>query len=186
MSHLIALIVLLLPFIGSAELNCATELSAFPLDVIKASADKVIKGSRKGPKLLRDLAPDTDKIKLIYKGIPRTVVRLKREEVQNLVFRQYRSPETVQKILKEKRLQAGGTPYVFSHSEMQKETYVDLTGIFLTSTGFRDREVGVSYPSYVDVKINPDVPILIVEAGIYIIPGPPGISVPVEIINSKY
>ncbi len=85
------------------------------------------------------------------------------------------------------RLVAGPTPYVKSDypPRWYKETFHDLTGIFLTTPELEAEKVGVFGSPWVDVELLPGVAIFEIEPGrIFLIPGAPNeLVVPFKIVG---
>ncbi len=129
--------------------------------------------------------PHSDKIRLEIRGVPYWVSRHPFPE--RLKLRHYvgagkvgeanlRGPDLAEHILATQRLMAGPTPYVRTDDPPQwfRETYLDLTGVFLTTRTQSAEAVGVLPLDYVEIELLPGTPVIELEKDrIYLIPGPP-------------
>jgi hypothetical protein len=98
-------------------------------------------------------------------------------------LRHYSFREKAEIIVQTGILKAGKVPYARG-SRGSRTYFQDLTGIFLTTTGTDPGEVGVGDRNHlVDVVLPPDVNLLKIEEGIYLIPSEPGKGIEVGIVS---
>lgn len=99
-----------------------------------------------------------------------TIRRLTPDETAKMTFRHYTKGSIVKEIVGSGVLKPGRTAYVKSPF-----VYVQMLGVFLTTPATSPDDVGLdeSYDSWVDVKVDPVIPVFYVERGIYLIPGAP-------------
>lgn len=91
-------------------------------------------------------------------------------EIATKTFRHYTTEEGLSEIKKTRRLRAGSTPYVNS-----PYVYTDVTGIFLTLKEYNGAAVGLDEAASghsIDLKLNPQLAVVQLEPGIYVVPGP--------------
>lgn len=109
-------------------------------------------------------------------GAPEATRKLNRQEKESRLFRHYvYSPDDLSRILVSESLKAGPAPYV--EMGFDRKRYVDLTGVFLTDSDTSPGSVGLESRAehFVDLAISPEIEILEIKKGIYIVPGPPGV-----------
>lgn len=86
------------------------------------------------------------------------------------VFRHYTHGNTIRSIVSEGHLAPGKVPYA-KCSQMSRAYWDDLKGVFLTAPEFSGRDVGVPDSKFfVDLQLDPRIPIIEIENGIYLIP----------------
>lgn len=109
----------------------------------------------------------------IRQGLPSSIELV---DPAGLVFRHYTNAQSLKKILHEKKLLAGATPFYYSGYIVDYN--VDLTGIFLTEPGVPPSYIGVrpENSSYVDFKLDSRTGVLRLREGILLIPGSPRIE----------
>lgn len=122
--------------------------------------------------VIRDLYPNNpEKSELIISGIPKFVKAIKSD---GIVFRHYVG-SALDIILETKKLKTGITPYVILNPGFSKETYEDLTGMFLTYPNVPPERVGLKSDNldYVDFILYEGTPVVEIEKDILLIPGYP-------------
>lgn len=107
-------------------------------------------------------------------GVPQNV---KLVPTQGVRFRHYvNSRENLDKIVKDSSLLSAYVPYIQLEPGLRRRAFTDLTGVFLTKPGHTGRDVGVDDTrgrlSYVDIELDPKVPVLQLDEKIFVIPLP--------------
>jgi len=117
-----------------------------------------------------------------YEGKPSGIRLYPHEGV--VVFRHYfRRESTVRRSIEQGFVQAGRSAYAKA-SRRSKAFWVDVRGIFLTVADFTADKVGVGESAfYLDCILDPAIPVLHIEDGVWIVPGAPGDQVPVTIVG---
>jgi hypothetical protein len=109
---------------------------------------------------------------IFFKGFPPGVKILTLAQRKKLKLLQY--TKKVDEIVNTQRLLPGARPYIDADAH-QRVYYNDLTGIFLSSpvNDPQNLQLGLTRASdYVEVEIDPQVPLLQILPGIYLIPLP--------------
>ena len=91
------------------------------------------------------------------------------------VFRHFSQIENIEKIKQEQRLVAGNLPYITRGKGTDRVSYVNLTGVFFTTSQFAPNNIGVeknSSTSYIDFTLPPGTEIIELEDGVFLVPGP--------------
>lgn len=98
------------------------------------------------------------------------VRRLTSDETARIVFRHYTRGSISKEIEASRKLKPGRTAYVSSPF-----VFVQMLGVFLTTPAFPPENIGLdeSYDAWIDLKVDPRIPVYYIQAGIYLIPGVP-------------
>lgn len=105
----------------------------------------------------------------IRSGVPDTA---KVEVAGNRIWRHYGTSESILTIKNSKNLVAGPVPYA-EVSRGSRITWRDLTGVFLTTRDYAPDKIGVpSRQNHIDFYIEPELRMLFIRDGIWLIPNP--------------
>lgn len=121
----------------------------------------------------------------VVTGIPSYV---KEVNPKNVVYRHYTGANT-EIIVKSSQLKTGITPYVTIQRGFGRETFEDLTGMFLTYPSTPPENVGLAAnpnADYIDFTLYDGTPVVEIEKEILLIPGRPDLPAWLKTLYQDY